>query len=391
MNGLRYESRVLALALAAFFVTLFSRLVIGPVVPEITDSLSVSKSQIGMALTGMWAATALVQYPGGVLGDRHGERNVILVALGLTGLGCLLLAVSPNFLLFAGFVVLVGLGSGLYVPASTALLTKTFDNTGRALGFHIAGGNIAGIAAPITGTMLAVRYGWRAAPLVVALFCVPVYLLFSRHVRFTEGVRAGESMRSLFDPRRGLEILLRPPILFSTLLGTIGAFAFQAITSFLPTFLVEHWAFSVTGAGMLFGVVFALSVTCLPIVGSLSDRIGRDRAFLLSFALLSSGIAILVFGPDPWFVYPGIVVVGAGISWGGVLQSRYMDHLLDDERGTGFGTIRTATGLLGSLGSVVTGVVADLWSWPHAFGVVLALLAIAIVLLLVNHLFELDL
>lgn len=53
-----------------------------------------TKSPVGLALGGMWAAYALAQFPGGVIGDRFGERSALVAALAGTALGRAALAVA---------------------------------------------------------------------------------------------------------------------------------------------------------------------------------------------------------------------------------------------------------------------------------------------------------
>ncbi|TKX51954.1 MFS transporter, partial [Halorubrum sp. SS7] len=73
------------------------RLAISPVVPLIIDDLGVSNTAIGVALSGMWFAYGLSQFPSGILADRYGERRIILVAVGGTTAMSLVLAVVPVF------------------------------------------------------------------------------------------------------------------------------------------------------------------------------------------------------------------------------------------------------------------------------------------------------
>lgn len=77
----RYRDSVLTLCTFAFFVTMVGRLAISPVIPEIIETFSVSNAVVGFALTGMWLAYGLAQYPSGVLAERYGERKIILIAV----------------------------------------------------------------------------------------------------------------------------------------------------------------------------------------------------------------------------------------------------------------------------------------------------------------------
>ncbi|MFC7172766.1 hypothetical protein ACFQL0_04165 [Haloplanus litoreus] len=87
---------------------------------------------------------------------------------------------------------------------------------------------------------------------------------------------------------------------------------------------------------------------------------------------------------------PGAGLVGLGLSWPGVVNSRFMDHLAADERGTGFGLVRTVVLLVSSLGSGVTGTVAEAVGWFAAYGVVAALLAALVALVVGNRVLGID-
>jgi len=64
------------------------------VVPLVLVAFDTTKSPVGLALGGMWAAYALAQFPGGVIGDRFGERSALVAALAGTALGRAALAVA---------------------------------------------------------------------------------------------------------------------------------------------------------------------------------------------------------------------------------------------------------------------------------------------------------
>ena len=71
----------------------------------------------------------------------------------------MLLAIAPHytFLFFAGAVAL-GAMAGLHYSAATSLLTRTFRQTGAAIGIHSAGGPLAGILTPVAAGSWALRW-----------------------------------------------------------------------------------------------------------------------------------------------------------------------------------------------------------------------------------------
>ena len=369
-----YRYVILALCTLAFTATMVARLVISPVVPAITDDLAVSTGAIGLALSGMWAAYALAQFPSGVLADRLGERRVILAAVGTTAAASLLLAASPTYAVFAVTAVVLGAGAGLHYSVATTLLARHFERVGRAIGVHVAGGPLAGLLAPVAAAAVGARYGWRPAMLLGAAVALPVFVLFWARVRETPPARPGVSMRSRFEPGPVVALLSRREIRLTTALAAGGAFCWQATASFLPAFLIVHHGLSAAMAGVLFSAYFVVHGATQPVLGGLSDRFGRDATAAFAFAVGVVGYGTLVVGSGIT-VYLAIPLVGVAMGWGAPLQSRFIDHLGADERAAGFGLVRTVYLLLGALGSVVVGALADVSGWTAAFGLLAALLA----------------
>ncbi|WP_251344024.1 MFS transporter [Haloplanus halophilus] len=386
----RYRHTVLGLCTLAFAATMLARLVISPVVPDVTDHFSVSTGAVGLALSGMWAAYALTQFPSGILGDRFGERRVILASVGVTAAASLSLALAPTFAVFAVLTVVLGAGAGLHYSVATSLLTKEFDDIGRAIGIHVGGGPLAGLIAPVVATAVAVRFGWRAAIGVGAAVAVPIFVTFAWRIERTPPERPDESMRDRMAIRPLIGLLTRPPIAFTTLVAFLGAFAWQATASFLPTFLVAFRDLSGTSAGLLFSAYFVVNGLGTPTIGWVSDRIGRDGASIATMACGVVGYALLVVGPRIALL-PAIVFVGVAMTWGAPLQSRYFDKFRADERGAAFGLVRTAYMVLGATGSVVVGALSDVAGWAAAYGLLVGVTGVALALLVGNRVLRLDL
>ncbi|WP_090384128.1 MFS transporter [Natronobacterium texcoconense] len=380
----RYSETVLALCTLAFFATMVGRLAISPVVPMVTDEFGVSNSVIGIALTGMWMAYFLSQFPSGLLADRHGERIVILVAVGGTAATSVFLAVAPLFTVFLLGTILLGAVAGLHYSVATTLLARTYDEIGTAIGVHNSGGPLAGLIAPPIVAWIAVRYGWRPAIAIGAAIAIPVFFLFAWRVRPTEPQRPDEPVADRLELAPLVELLSRPKIAFPVVLAILAAFVWQATSSFLPTFLIEHREQSPELAGVVFAGYFVVQAITQVGVGAVSDRYGRDLATAGCMVLASTGFALLVGVSGPLALAVAVVLVGTGLGWGAALLPRFMDVLSDEERGAGFGLVRTAYGFVGALGSVCTGILADLFGWGVSFAVLGALLVVVFGALAVN-------
>jgi len=381
---------LLGVTTGAFFVTMVARLAPSPLVPDLIDAFGVTTGTVGLALSGMWAAYALFQFPGGVVADRIGQRRVVLFAMAGIAATSLLIASAPGVWVFALGAVTLGASAGLYFTAGTSFLADQFENTGRALGVHEIGASSAGLIAPVASAAVAARFGWRAGLLVPAVVAPVALGLFAWRVPETPPTNPDGSGLGV-DPRELLALLARPSIAFTTLLAMISFFTWQSFASFFPTFLVEHVGLETGRASLLFGVVFAVTLVAAPSLGWFSDTLGRDRTLGASFLAGVGGYGCFLFGDGSLAVVAaGTLLVGLGLSWPGVLNSRFMDYLAAGERGTGFGLVRTVVLLVSSLGSGVTGTLAGRFGWLAAYGLVATLLAVLFAALVANRMLGLD-
>ena len=346
---------------------------------------------MGLALTGLWAMYALSQFPSGVLADRFGERPLILAGLLGAILGVALLAAAPTFAVYGLFALVLGVGTGLFFAPASSLLTRLFEERGSALGLVTAAGSAAGVVYPAAGSYVAVTYGWRPAVGMGALVVVPVLVGTVAFVPTLEPARPDRTLSDVVNLSHVTDLLGRPGVAYTTVLAVVVSFTFQSVASFLPTFLVEYRGLSPTLAGVAFGAVFGLSALAQPVAGRISDAFSRDRAIAGSIVAVATGLSALLLVPGPVGTVAGSAVLGAGIAWPGALQARFMDQFGDEERGYGFGLVRSTYMFLAAPGSVVVGVLADESGWLLGYGVVVAFLCVGLALLGANRAFGLDL
>lgn len=372
----QYKYTVLTIATFAFFATMVARLAISPLIPAITADFEITNAVIGMALTGMWLAYALTQFPSGLLGDRFGERPIILTAVGGTAVMCVVIAVAPFFWLFVICVILLGAVAGLHYSVATTLLTRLFnENVGFAIGVHTIGSPAAGLLAPIAAAWVGTQFGWRYGVAIGAVIAIPIFVLFAWRVQTGDPRRPNQSLSDQFDLDLLTSILARPQIAFTVGIAAVCAFVWQGIASFLPAFLIEYQGQSATFAGLIFSLYFIIQGVAKPMIGTISDRYGRDRMIAGCLIMTAAGLGLFVTGSGPLSIGLGVFLVGTGMGWSSAVEPRFMDAFAARERGRGFGLVRTTYLILGAGGSVVVGALADVFGWPISFGFLVLLLA----------------
>jgi MFS family permease len=380
----RYRHTVLGLFVLAYFGVRFVEFALSVVFADLKSSLGISSFVVGLAVAASTVTYAVAQLPSGALGDRFGERAVVLASLGLTGAASALIALSPS----GGFLVLgmalVGLVSGAYYSPATSLLADLFEGTGRAIGVHKLGAQAVGLTGPVVG-FVAAGFGWRVAVLLGAAVALPAFV----GVRFAVDSRPspdpGTSVRDRVRPSELTDLLSRPPVAFTTVVAGFAQFVDTAAFSFLPLVLAEYHDLSSTVAGALFSVYFVAVAVAQPTSGWLSDRLGRDPVAAAALLVAVAGFWSLLAADGLPVVTVAVVLVGFGMGWGPPVQSRFFDHLDADERGVGFGLVRTAYIGFAALNGVVVGGAATVAGWRVGVGVLVVASALPAVGLVANR------
>lgn len=383
--GIRWRHRhtVLSVAVLAYFSIRFSEFVLSPIVPQVEEGLGISTAVVGVAFTASTAAYALAQLPSGALGDRFGERMIVLAAIGLTGVGSLLLAASPSGFVLVLAMTLVGAVSGAYYSPATSLLVDLFEDTGRAIGIHRLGAQLVGFTAPVVA-VVAVAYGWRVALLLGAIVALPVFVVFRSFVRPREPIAPNTSIRKRLRAGSLADLLSRPSIAFTTILASFAQFADTATFSFLPAILQEYHGFSLGTAGLLFTVYFTGLTISQPIAGWASDRFGTDLTTVITLISGVSGFVLLLTFRDLAIATIATVLVGIGMSWGPPVQARFMGLFSESSRGMGFGLVRTVYIGFAALGGVVIGSIVTVSGWPLALTTLAFMFALPVLALGAN-------
>lgn len=390
----QYQQTVSILSFFALFAVMTSRIVISPVVPEINAAFNISESDIGLAITGMAMVYAVTQFASGVLSDRYGERRIVLLALGLTAAGSVLLALSPSFTGLVLFAGLLGAGSGLYRTAAESLLNRVTSDSDSAISSHAAGAAAAGLVAPTGAVLAANHFGWRVAIVLGGIAAVTVVVPFWW---FTHSTGAPSPSSSSSTGDLGVTMVdfrslgSSPAVLYTTGIGVLGNFVFEAFLTFFPLFLIQCWGFSAGRAGAAFGVVAFCSVVGLLVVGRIAETyVPRDAVLMGLYALAGIGFVLLLFGWDPTAVWLGAVLLGMGLSWSGLITSRFLMIETDVGQGTALGLHKTTVLLIGSLGPMTVGTLSEAFGWTVAYGLIVALLTLVTLSLCLTWILSLD-
>jgi MFS family permease len=155
-------------------------------------------------------------------------------------------------------------------------------------------------------------------------------------------------------------------VFMAQLLAQIGAYTVPAL---LPTF-INTWELSNTKAGWLAGVWAGAYVFAAPVLVSLTDRIDAKKIYLISVVLTTlTHIGYAFFADGFWSAF--FLRALAGIGWAGTYMPGLKvlsDRLEGKAQTRGVSWHAAGVGLSGAFSFLISGVVANSYGWPWAFG-----------------------
>jgi predicted MFS family arabinose efflux permease len=376
VDGLRGQGRgwtLLAVAAGWLFVNGF-RVLLPAVLPQVKADFAVTNASAGFALTVLWLLYAGLQFPAGIAADRVGERTLLLGGAILGAVSFAAFYVAPVFVLFLGACALFGAGAGLFGTPRDMFLSRTYPETdSTAYGVTFAAGSIGAAALPYVATTIATRWGWRLAVvwLVPPLLAVAAALWW---VGPPTAPTAGEDRLSARETvRRTTGALSNRSILLASGVFFPFVFTYQALLSFLPTYLVELKGLDQGFAALLFGLLFVVSAITQPIAGHAADQYGEHRTILALIVLSTVTVAVLPSLAGRLALSVLVPLIGLRVAIGPLVSAFVVRELPAAVQGTGWGLLRTLFFGLGATGSTVIGVFADAGLFDAGFLVLAAL------------------
>lgn len=270
--------------------------------------------------------------------DRHGRKAALLLSVWMMCSGSLLIALTPGYasIGIAAPVLLVlarllqGLSVGGEYGTSATYLSEmasrehrgfwsSFQYVTLVMGHLLALGVLLTLQALLDAEQLR-AWGWRI-PFAIGALAALVAMWLRRTMLETESFVRSEADGSPAHQRRQgtLRLLLRHPRALLSVVGLTmgGTLAFYTYTTYVHKFLVNSAGLPSESAARVNAGTLFVYMLLQPLVGALSDRVGR-RPVLIAFGVLGTLLTVPILdrlqdvqtaGEAFWLVLLALVVV----------------------------------------------------------------------------------
>ncbi len=312
----RYEKFIIFILSCIQFSVILDFMVLSPLGYILIPKLHITTSKFGFVVSAYAFSAGASALLAAGFADRFDRKKILLFFYTGFIIGTALCAAAPTYEFLLGARIVTGLFGGVIGSISLAIISDLFklEFRGRVMGFvqmAFAASQILGI--PI-GLFIAKNLGWHA-PFVMI---VAVSIIVASCIYFyMQPVSAHLTEKSNTNPFEHLwKTISNPQYLkgfFATTLLATGGFMMMP---FGTVFSTHNLKISEDSLPLIFGITGVASIIVGPIIGRLSDRIGKYKMFVIGSVISILMVCIYThLGPTPlWLVITLNVILFVGIS-----------------------------------------------------------------------------
>jgi len=272
--------------------------------PLLKQDFRLTFTQVGLITLTYQLTASLLQPFVGLYTDKRPLPYSLVIGMGFTLVGLVLLAAAPTFTAILAAAALVGVGSSVFHPeASRMARAASGGRHGLAQSFFQVGGNAGSSLGPLLAAFIVVPRGQRS----LASFSVAVILAMLILARVAAWYKARPARKTDDKHDAAAGIALSPRRVagaLSVLLALVFSkyFYLTSITSYYTFYLIHRFHVSVQDAQVhLFVFLGAVALGTFA-GGPVGDRVGRKYVIwgsilgVLPFTLLLPSAGLLMTG-----------------------------------------------------------------------------------------------
>ncbi|MDO9119029.1 MAG: MFS transporter [Nitrospira sp.] len=348
-----------------------------PVLALFAEHLGAGPERIGLIVSVSTLTGVLLKLPSGALSDIYGRKFLLRIGVVAFGLPpfLYLFITDLNSLTILRFVH--GLATAIFAPSALATVAELYrERRGAALGTYTACTQSGALLGPFIGGYLAHVAGFDFAFVTAGVCgCIAIVLFYSMHLDVATPRVQQKGMRPLLaEMWKGFVIVARNrKVLITSATDGAKMIANGALMAFLPLYGLTV-GLNPGEVGLLFSVQAGTSFFSKPIMGRVSDRVGRQPLIIIGLLICA---ATFVCMPHV-SIFAGLLLLSAGFGFGEAVVSSSSSAFVADS--SEFKTLGAGMGMQGTIGDIghasgplLAGILIANMSYAGAFTIIASL------------------
>ncbi len=352
-----------------------------PVLALFAESLGAGPERIGLIVSVSTLTGVFLKLPSGALSDIYGRRMLLRVGVVAFGLPPFLYPFISDLDLLTVLRIFHGLATAIFAPSALATVADLYrERRGAALGTYTASTQAGALLGPFIGGSLAYAAGFPSAFITAGLFgCMAILLFYSLHLT-PPPPRVHETGLAplLAEMWKGFAAVARNrTVLITSATDAAKMIANGALMAFLPLYGVSA-GLNPGEVGLLFTFQAGTSFVSKPIMGRVSDRVGREPLIVIGL-LICAGTFVCIPHVS---LFPLLLLLSAGFGFGEAVVSSSSSALVADS--SAFKSLGAGMGMQGTIGDIghasgplLAGVLIAHMSYAGAFAIIAGIQAAA--------------
>lgn len=307
---------------AAVFLSVTSEMLPTGLLPEMSDSLEVSQSQVGLLVSWFAFTVVATSAPLAYLTRRMPRHGLMMAVLVVFAASNVLTAIAPSYELLIASRVLGGMAHGLFwavVGAYAAHLVPK-EQIGRAVSVIIAGGTLAFVFGVPIATAVGQVIGWQLSFVAIAVLMLAATVLVWRFLPpVTHYAAAGanapgtgqpDDLSPVGAPARQRRDPTVPAVALICIITAITMVGHYTLYTYIAPFFTEHLGVDATAVAPLlftYGIAGAGGLVLAGTVFGPRPQLG----LVIGLAVSAVGVTVLAV-----FTSVAPVAVVAFLLWG---------------------------------------------------------------------------
>ena len=354
----------LVICIVGFFAILSSTLSKNPVLNPFAKSLGTPDDLLGIVASVSTIPGILISLPAASLSDVFGRRRVLLFAAFVFASAPFLYLGVSSWWMLALVRFYHGFATAIFMPVAEASIATLFPaKRGERISLFNSATAVGRALAPFLGGYILFATNESFFTLYVAVgiagvtaFVIALLFLAEKKNFAAQPAPAAKSPRKMFSG--WLTIIKNTQVLGVSFVQAVQYFVFGSVEFFLVGYLTDVVKLDLFSVGIITGSEIVALVVARPLIGRVSDRIGRTKPIILGTAASCVLVAAVPFTTQ--FPVLLLLAVAYGVSFATVLSSTsplVCDLVPVALVGASMGFLSTMMDVGQTLGPIVSGVI----------------------------------